>query len=338
MHPDYLVLYYTVGFLALLPLLQLKKEPYTYLGYLLVTSAIAGFIPYLGITPVARMQIARDTCRNEFMVLLLCLIVLIKSKASSELIHKILAWFGVFSLLVAIGSHLFGGEAFNGLTLNPRMHGILNVALIPFAQTLSSSWMFLSIIINLLLLYKCESSATYLSFFAIVFVLVVKTEMSLKRKVLFTSLGSIVFLITGELLINRFFDDASRFNTYKFFFSESHNWQSILFGKGPASFFANSIEMQRRLKYFSDDSVLHAWVWMHSDPLQYLYEFGLVGIAFITKILIWVSKRLTVAESCCAASLLAGCLLHYPFHYPPHLFVIFCLLKLATNRSDSGFV
>lgn len=130
------------------------------------------------------------------------------------------------------------------------------------------------------------------------------------------------------------FDSAKRFRAYEVFMGEW--WRSgrfTLFGTGPSTFAALSREIQLKSGFeVNADGTMWAWRWMHSDLLQTVFEWGIIGSVLWFIVLLEVfyklyAKRQRVIFGI-ALGLLSATVFDYPCRYASTAFLIgYCLVS-----------
>lgn len=109
-------------------------------------------------------------------------------------------------------------------------------------------------------------------------------------------LGAIIgviaaLLIEGEML----FHSSHRLEAYKLFFSYWVDKANFLFGTGAGSFPLFAIEIQNATNFMvtelSDKKIYYNWLWLHSDWLQVLFEYGVIGLVLCISLFVRLSIK-----------------------------------------------
>lgn len=262
-----------------------------------------------------------------YMMLLIAFVVVMKSKLPTDWIISFLSFFGVLNTAVTLGLLPWREPFVSGLVSNKGLNAILNVALLPFLLTATKSWSFnwLLAVLSTLTIFLSGSRSAYLSLGTLLFF---KIESRMKYLVL-------PFVVVTCLAFSPHpFQYKDRLGNYQFFF-RSFTTSDVIFGRGPGSFFPFSSYEQIHYGH----GIIHGKpmqgdglaVWMHSDPLQVIYEYGVVGVVLITPAIVWSFLYAGVGTASLMA-LYAGGLFYYPWHQALHLIVIFLLFKIAVNN------
>lgn len=273
------------------------------------------------------VRLSIENSQNELLILIGCLVLILKTKFNAEKILRLIGYWALFLSLLAIP---FQDRWISGIVVNKSMNAILCIGLLPYIYEP------LTAILTLLVVLTSKSSSAYLAFFGVLLIRGVNSKMrgfSTYRLLAYLKMcmgwvlllaSTLIFL---KLLDKDIFFAGSRFNGYKFFFNDFHGLE-YLFGKGPASFFSISSFRQARELFDFENGY---YIWMHSDLLQFIYEYGVLGLI---PLFICLYKMLKITKQREFYSLLAfffGGVFYYPFHFPVHLFVIFLVLKLANG-------
>lgn len=301
----------------------------------------------------AAVKISIEHQQSIFLCLLMGLSLLIKKEICSIKIRNFLKWLGVVSIVCSFLAVFYGFFAdssyaakfchwmnghhpedntyrFNfwpsgfvsGLIPNKSMNAIFNIMLLPFAAEFG----FVAYLANLVLLYFAKSSSAFLTMGVVTFSWLMMSRAYWQVKAALSTVGVILFTVVGMRLIPNFTVDGDRFKGYKLFFSE-FEWVHWLIGAGPSSFMTYGTLMQQKYNFYKG----WYWVYMHSDPLQYLFEFGVLGLFPLLILLIGFFKAAGRETRLAGVAVITGGLVYYPMHQAPFLMVIFLLLKLASQ-------
>lgn len=329
---DYISMGWGLLFLCITPFL-ISKSPYdVFLVFSWISTLVFLNLPMHHLT--VPLQISCELQQVLFLVTILSFVALLKAKIKNETLYKILGWIGFINLAFTAISWFLpgvdGGRFIYGLISNKAMNGILNLMLWPYMVRMKDRISAFSLL-NLPLLFTYHSSSAWASFVAIAtfcifnFVLENKIKMSVFG---FSILSAVGFFAKEDL-----FNGTTRWDGYRFFFSQLSKRDWVI-GYGPASFFTMSIYFQEHFKFQTPSQMYGYYLWLHSDPLQLIWEMGLVSIPFILWTIYKVFRVAGFYEKTALIAILVGSAFYYPFHYPIHLIALFLVLKIVAN--DSG--
>lgn len=179
----------------------------------------------------------------------------------------------------------------------------------------------------LLTLLKVDATVPLLVFFVIT---IVFTAKNVKNKKYVTSAFVIMVCLISIVLfkfgLSHILDDGQRFKAYKIFLGHQFN-DSLpiqLFGYGPGSFEVVSQLIQYKTRFLinvdPNGNVTAGWLWlhMHSDWLQFIFEYGIVGFLLIIATTVTLHNRIRDNEMLlilfygCATSMVFDFPLRYP--------------------------
>lgn len=317
---DYISYSWFVFLILCTPLI--KSSPYTLiLRCMWVYGVIVSQLPVINAILPVKFYLAMENSQNQF----LCMVLLFTATCNFKFKPRnLLIALGVANLTVTLIFLPFQHRWMSGLIFNKSMNSILNVMLLPYLAEFT--WLAYPVVF-LTLLFSSASTA-WLSFLFLGLAVLYKERPRYFWRL--SPIGVSIFLCFGKLFVKDFFDPTTRFSHYGMFFSYLNNID-VFFGKGPASFFAWSAYIQATNdQFFVKNPVFD--IWMHSDVLQYIFEFGslMVGPLIYTVYKVW--PTLEKREFYALSALLAGSIFYYPWHYPVHLFAIFLILKLIADR------
>lgn len=352
MEIDYITWFWTIGFLLATPLLRTK----TFLDYWLMFAWIYAVIhPHIShLYPISlNMQIMIEKHQWELMLLIALFSLLMKSHLSSVRIKKWLMNLGIFNIalslmavaLVPVCEVLLRFKYIetmpilqfvSGLIPNKSMNAVLLVMLLPYvlmhSDALVRCFLFM---ITVFLVIMAKSSCAYLALSTYIFVdLFFFSKIPKKYPVIIL----VVMGVIGVFCLPESMVTGGRFQNYVFFFSDiklnavdkiaGFNIVDWLVGRGPASFFTYGAKLQNIAARLDNGY----GIWMHSDPLQYIYDYGVLGVPLLLATIWETFKRGQRTEILALSGLLAGSLFYYPFHFAPHVLVWFLIMKLVVNN------
>lgn len=261
------------------------------------------------------VKVSIENSQNELLCLICILSLMIKSKINFD---KALNCFGYVSLIFSFFALFFNERWFSGIVVNKSMNAILVSMLLPYIFN------FYTFIASALVVILSKSSSAYLSFFGMIFIFFLReTKNPTKFLKYFIPLPLFLYFFDKDILFG-----GSRLIAYKFFFSDFSIW-NFLFGKGAASFFSIASYRQTRELF---DLANGYYVWMHSDILQFIYEygiFGLIPLAFVA-----FKTNFSKKEFYSLIAICLGSVFYYPFHFPVHLFVLFMVITNVFRREN----
>lgn len=264
------------------------------------------------------IQVTNISRANEVLALIALFVVVLKSKINPK---KILKYFSRVVIVAAFLSIPFQSRWISGLIPNKSMGGILIASLLFYTQNV---FIFLMGVIFILL---AKSSTAFLALTVVCLGAFINKGNIKKMFLCATGVG-----LFGALAVKDFFDAGSRWRGYQFFFRD-FKWSDWLIGKGPGSFFAISIDMQKF--YHFDYDYTGYWLFLHSDPLQFVFEYGILAVPFLILTLYWIGKNAQKVELLSLLAIACGGLFYYPLHYPAHLFAVFLVLKVIYDETTN---
>lgn len=332
---DYIGFWGMVALLLCLPLLKTKWFIDIFLLPAYAYAVIAAFSPVYFKYPTPKLQVVIQGHQHMFIALCFVFALLMKADISTIRIKKWLGWFGVILLCSTLpflfinAVNIGADKALIGSPFIPNsaMNAGLLVALLPFMFCLGFNFELPCLVGVLLVLFRTESSTAFLGLFALFAAFIWRGYRIMRMSLILVPAG---FLVLGHFFIDRFYDDGGRFGAYGFFFQDFavKDW---LIGRGPSSF----QEWSALLQYAYDYKLHHGYsLWMHSDPLQLVWEFGLI---FLVQVSVTTWNLLQKADDptfLSLVSMLAMSLLYYPSHTPVPLTILFLLIKIVVNDSS----
>lgn len=326
---DYLSLNFLLGLVLLTPLLRTRWWLDIALIPMWVYAAIASFSPWYFEYPSIKLRVVIEGRQHFFLCLVLALVLIIKSNLRAQSLKKYLGLFAEINLINTIIFKLIPSISYGSLLVpNHSMNAALNVILLPFLiRRRPSMWMFL---IPLIGVFSLKSSTAALAFFSMGGACLLISTIRAKYKIAATGFFALLIL-TIAILDNGFLDDGGRFEAYRAFFQD-FTLKDWIIGRGPSSFEPWSALIQRAY----DLQLQHGfYAFLHSDPLQLIWEFGSVFMILILITIFFLLKNAEPMVFISSISFLSVSIFYYPFHTAPFLAVAFSLIKLATMGSGS---
>ena len=227
-----------------------------------------------------------------------CFVILLKGSISNHKITRYLGVIAVLNLLLTI-ILLAIPNSYHGLVAgNKSMNQILNIALFPYMGILSPGFFYGGLVVNLILTLTSRSSCAVASLVVLLTFMVVKDELlSKKTKAGLLAIGGICLSIFTALSYDHLLNGYSRFDAYSLFFRD-FTLTDWLIGEGAGSFYTLGIVLQY-VNNFTHDGF---YIFMHSDFLQLLFEYGVIGAILILPMCVWVFKVAPTATSISLAS------------------------------------
>lgn len=140
------------------------------------------------------------------------------------------------------------------------------------------------------------------------------------------------------------FDDTLRFRAYRAFMGYwwRDSWDINLFGYGPGSFEILSQIIQEKISFLlqrQENGRLRGelFMHMHSDLLQFVWEYGLIGAALIyaSMIKLWLSFKGLVNEQVVLMGCYSAMIFDFPFRYPGVPVVLALLFAIMIRRQNA---
>lgn len=268
------------------------------------------------------LQVKLEVDQNMFLLVLALFSLFIKKKVSTNSIAKILAITGVVNLIFSIVALPFDDQFTSGLIPNKAMNSIFNTMLLPYTFSLIGGWATILVIITAVLAKSVTALVSLLCMGVTWIYLSNET-----RKIYQSGLLAFGCALSAIFFNSRVWGPHERLRIWK----ESFHLFSIdewIVGHGPSSFQVLSVYAQGAGRGVYDTFFD---MYMHSDPLQYLYEYGVIGLLPLSIGIYYLIKYAQRREILAMAGLLGGCLFYYPMHFYPHLLVFFCIVKIVVN-------
>lgn len=329
---DYLSFWTLVTLCLFTPLLHTRWWIDVFLIPAYLYAVIASFYQWYYPYPTAKLMVTTQGHQHFFIALCFLFVLLMKADVPSIKLKKCLGYLGLLNLIMTAILHFTHGTSW-GLTSyymgsplipNSAMNAAVNVALLPFMCDLGIQFELPAILAVGFMTSRSSSSTAWLSLFTMGMAFVWRTY--IPKSLMFIPAG-VVFLVSGKFFIGNFYEDGGRFESYRFFFSD-FGVKEWLIGHGPASF----MEWSAYLQFTKDFWARHEFsLWMHSDPLQLVWEMGALSAIPVLIMIYGFMKRADDATFLSLSAMLAMSVLYYPFHTPIPLTILFCLAKLVIN-------
>lgn len=312
---DYITGFWLLFLLCLLPFI-LTRTPLDYLlSYMWINASLFSKLPFaIGNYP-KNVVVANEAKATETLLCIALFSLIYKTKKDYG---KMLKSLSAIAILTSIVAYPFDIRWLTGLVPNSAMNAILIVSLLLYAP---GNILFL---LGVFIVVMAKSSSAYLALASTVLYLF-RAEI-VKRWKAFLLLGFIA--IAGLWSIDKdLLNPGIRFSAYQFFFRDFHglDW---FFGKGAGSFWAISTWMQNTYQFDMDNGYLF---WMHSDPLQFVFEYGIIGLIPLAFSLTWLLTNLKDRAMIAVLAYLFGGIFYYPLHWPVHLLVLFMAISYERN-------
>lgn len=127
------------------------------------------------------------------------------------------------------------------------------------------------------------------------------------------------------------FHSGDRFKAYKTFMTYwlENNW--ALFGAGPGSYLALCQKIQLETGFDLRGTILVLWLWLHSDWLQALFEFGVIGFSLLVGAFLTTLKKVRRNPELFSmvAAFGSSAVFDYPLRYFLTSFVGFLCIAIA---------
>lgn len=327
MFMDYISLYTALGLFLLSPLLKVSKPFTPFLIYLWVYCIFQAELPWnLTIPAGIKMSIEKD--QHLIMALVAGFALMLHWKVETKKLENFLGYLCIFNLVLTIGLLVFHSSFISGIVPNKGMNGILNCMLLPFVRDLPKRLKIFALVVIFPLTLQSQSSCAYGAFIAVVSAYVFLKCKKKPTAVLFWTVAiGLASVAIGLWLVPNLFDDVRRFQIYKFYISKMSN-MDLLLGNGPASFSTLGVVWQSAAKFMVSGEHREYILYMHSDPVQFLFEYGILGALPLGWLLWHILKYGSNTVLISLAALFVGGLFYYPMHFPVHLFTVFLILKV----------
>lgn len=335
---DYWSLWILVSLLLLIPLMHTKWWIDIYLIPVYTYAAVAAFSPIYFKYPSKHLLILIQGHQHFFLAMCLGLVLFLKAKVSPIKIKRALGYFGfaaaictvVFYFVPWVNLGASNAKLGSMFVPNTAMNASMIVCLLPFMFSLGIGYELMAVVLTFVIVYKADSSTGLLTLLALIAACVCRAHILHRTIVLLCA--AILFFLFGRYITAEFYNDGGRFDSYFFFFRE-FTYGDWLIGRGPGSF----QEWSALLQYAYDYEIHNGYsIFMHSDPLQLVWELGLI---MIPSAVISGWQLLKRAHDPVFLSLFAffvSSIFYYPFHNPVLLTIFFCLVKVVIDNGLAG--
>ena len=274
--------------------------------------------PLIPTTYTPEVHITTDTRQWEVLLLIATFSLIIKTKFNAE---KVLLWLSRIIVTLGFIALFFNNRRVSGIIPNKSMNAILTAGILIYCDSL------LFFILGSIVVFKSQSSTAFLSYLTMFFGSFLTTNNF--KKIFFMSIctGALLIALVPDILFS-----GHRFESYSFYFLD-FSLKDWLLGKGGSSFFAISLYRQKMAGFHLNDGYD---LWLHCDPLQFVFEYGLLMLFPLAVIVMHVLQFSNKREIVSLAAISAGSLFYYPFHWPVILLSVFLMLKLAHDTFNSS--
>lgn len=330
------------GLLCCTPLLRTKWWIDIFLLPAYAYACIAAFSPFYFEYYTKALTVNIHGDQHLFLALCILFALFSKAKIPTKTLETFLGWFGIINLL---GTHFMYALSFTRwaptawgfptnrlgsfFVLNTSLNMVLNICLLPYMCELGI-WAEVYCVFSIIVLILFAASSSSWLGLVILWMAYLYKQAPPKRAwpLVFAGLALIAL---GYFFVGSFLNDGGRISGWKFFF-DGFSWREYLIGRGPATFqFWGAV-----LQYANDFNMgIGYFIFLHSDPLQVIWEYGFVGLSLVSVAVYQVLQRAKLNEFLSLSVLLSVSLIYYPFHTPVHLFIIFILLKLVIDKDHS---
>lgn len=213
---------------------------------------------------------------------------------------------------------------------NPVMNACLCVITLPFVMELNPVCAMAYILMTTIICLLSTGSTAVAAFIAMMTTLFfIKIETH--HKIMFTFLVGLILVGLGGIFMPHLLDTSGRFPMQQMFLS--HLWHDFnpVIGAGPGSFpIWSSHYYKEKLGYTDPD----LWMWAHSDLLQLLFEYGVIGLFFVTGTVLMAIRKANDTYKVAIIAYVVTSLNYYPSHWPIHAVIGFLLIS---NSLKKGF-
>jgi hypothetical protein len=304
--------------------------------YAWVYAATVVLFPFSRDYATLPLQISMEAECRLFMVYLVVFVLLMKSNLSTEKIRSVLGRLGIVAFLLSLFALPFDVQFISGIVPNKSMNAIFVSALLPFVMLHFSGrleLMLTTMIAFFAITYFSNSSSGILAGFVVVVASLQWSKETWKEfisVVAFAAVPAILYLFTST----QAFNGTGRMEMYRVLLSNLTP-VDYLIGKGPGTFQAWGAYVQAVTRTRLDYGF---FLFMHSDPIQYFIEYGVLGLCFIALPVYYLLKSADRLTRASLLALLSGSLFYYPFHFPVHVIVFFLLAKISFNSYTEGYI
>lgn len=173
------------------------------------------------------------------------------------------------------------GIGYSGFLDYASVNGCLIAATFPFVLTLfkNKRLLFAASLLPLAAVFASKSSVPVgglmVAYLALVFSY---CRDNLRAFILPVILMAGVFLVGSSFLDKNLFDSGYRFEAYKLFMGFWFNKAPMLTGFGPGTFVVLAPQVQLETNYMITGTTGSFWLFLHSEWLQLLFEYGVIGL------------------------------------------------------------
>lgn len=285
-------------------------------------------------TPYSPIGTALQCAGDAWMFLVAGLFVLIHSKPSfnSRIRFSLILIWWLNTIMMVSQFDVIPSER-GGFVGTGGMSAALLATLLPFVidSLKYKEFKFIAIGLTALCCYMSQSS---IPIGVLIVALMSYFWKSQWRKPMILCCGS--GFIASCFLISKFLDDSYRFKTwlivFKWWSTNINEW----FGAGYGTGLSLIQYAQREAELAAHHTVFDAFLWMHSDFLQILFETGIIGFlsVLLANFAITYRARKNPALFATWLSFSANAVFNYPLHSPIHALCFLATLSLVINNRE----
>lgn len=209
---------------------------------------------------------------------------------------------------------------------NTAMNASLNLVLLPFSIWLIPEAWPITLFLVLILTLTAKSSTAFLCMLLMFYAMIHQSEAYKKVKIMIYIISGLVASLLAYRYMPGFLNGGNRFDSYKLFFLD-FTFKDWIIGKGPGSFQEWSALIQYAYDFKLGDGFN---LFMHSDPLQLIWEMGSIGFILAMVPVYHLLKKAEFPVFLSLVAFFVSSFLYYPFHVSVPLVVFFLLVKLVT--------
>lgn len=332
---DYFFLQWLIGFtVSCLPIFfYIKKEislPIALLFYYLSFYLFFECFSDLSLYAHSKLNtsLSLSMCVNYLSILFPAAAILFLPKEKLRSPIQFLPVYAIINSLYVITGYLFKfgrwapGHGYSGFIDYASANGsLIAITMLPLFLKLSKKTIPL-ILLCLIAIFFSFSSIPYGVFATGIFGLLICN----RPKLIPLCLLPIAF---GAAVDKHLFDSGHRLEAYNVFMTSwsKDNWSTIFFGTGPGSFQVVSGTIQKAAGFMqNDDGSMWQWIRMHSDWLQTLFEWGIVGFLLAATIFLQALYRLYLNGEKEVFAMLLAIGAYAVFDYPARHFILAILI------------
>jgi hypothetical protein len=251
--------------------------------------------------PVLMARAGSEILYSVITVILFSTLLLIKDKKFFEKILRLLFLSAIINSFVLIFNHFFLNQTNPyGMLNNSTADACFIVSLLPLSFSYLYEKKFLLFLISglpMIFSIGLSHSNTAIGGIGICLAFYLLQMMSFKRWVLIMIPITLLFIFFSKIIIgNRLLVDHGRYfvweGSWRFFKEFANYW--IGFGTGTFTVWGDAWQ---RAGHLNDPNKFTVWLWLHCEPLQILFENGILGLLSALIVFLTLIKRSFLKKS-----------------------------------------